>query len=198
MNRLVGVLRRLARELDGTGVPWALVGGLAVSAHTQPRFTRDIDIALSPADDAAAERLVDVMLRRGYRVVATLEQPPSGRLATVRLLPPGEDATGIVVDLLFASSGVEREISAAAERIEVASGLVLAVATVPALLALKVLSRDDRDRPQDVADLRALLRIASPSQLDQAWELLATIEARGFSRGRRLSESWEALLRERP
>lgn len=196
MNRLIEVLRRFARELDEVHVPWALVGGLAFSARCEPRFTRDVDIAVSLPDDAAAERLVHTMLQRGYRVLVTLEQDATGRLATVRLLPAGEAPTGIVVDLLFASSGVEQEIASDAEQLEVAPGLVLPVATLPALLALKVLSRDDRERPQDAADLRALLQTASPGDLDRACALLAAIEARGFSRGRNLTAQWQALLNE--
>jgi predicted nucleotidyltransferase len=134
------------------------------------------------------------MLRRGYRVLATLEQEATERLATVRLLPAGEEPTGIVADLLFASSGVEAEIASEAERIEVVPGLALPVATVPALIALKVLSRDDRERPQDIADLRTLLSTASPAELDRARALLATIEARGFARARNLTAEWQAFL----
>ena len=33
----------------------ALVGGIAVSTRTEPRFTRDLDFAVAVADDAAAE-----------------------------------------------------------------------------------------------------------------------------------------------
>ena len=39
-------------------LPVFLVGGLAVSARCEPRFTRDIDIAVALADDAQAEKLV--------------------------------------------------------------------------------------------------------------------------------------------
>ena len=197
MNRLTAVLGRLAADLDELSCPWALVGGLAVSARSEPRFTRDIDVAVFVADDAAAERLVHGILGRGYRVLATLEQEATERLATVRLTPPGEDTEGIVVDVLTASSGVEGEIVAQAERLEVAAGLVVPVAALPALLALKVLSRDDVERPQDHGDLRALLRVASPAELDRARTLLTEIEARGFSRGRNLIAQWEALLDER-
>ena len=83
---------------------------------------------------------------------------PIGRLATVRMIPPGEHATGIVVDLLFASSGIETEICQAAELLEIAAGVVIPVATSGYLLVMKVLSRS-AERPQDDADLRALLGV---------------------------------------
>lgn len=50
---LKDVLRTVVSELDGAGSPWALVGGLAVSARLEPRFTRDIDLAVSVAGGVA-------------------------------------------------------------------------------------------------------------------------------------------------
>jgi hypothetical protein len=72
----------------------------------------------------------------GYRVWAQIEQEATGRLATVRLSPPGEPGIGgVVVDLMFASSGIEPELAAAADPVEVFAGLVVPVATVPHLSA---------------------------------------------------------------
>jgi hypothetical protein len=194
MRRLEAALVRLDHDLRNAGIQWALVGGLAVSARSEPRFTRDIDAIVAVPDDAAAEALVRRLLAEGYRVVATLEQEARGRLATVRLSPPGESVPGVVVDLLFASSGVEGEIVAAAERVEIGEQLVFPVARIDALLALKVLSRDDNERPQDVADLRSLLKTATAGDIEGAKNLLRTIESRGFARGRRLIEEFDRLL----
>ena len=66
MNRLEAALRGIATELDRRGRSWALVGGLAVSARAEPRFTRDIDLALAVADDADAETLVHALVAHGY------------------------------------------------------------------------------------------------------------------------------------
>jgi hypothetical protein len=197
MRRLEAALVRLDDDLRKAGVGWALVGGLAVSARSEPRFTRDIDAVVAVPDDAAAEILVRRLLAEGYRVLATLEQEARGRLATVRLSPPGESAAGVVVDLLFASSGVEREIVEASERVEIAERLVFPVARIDALIALKVLSRDDTERPQDLADLRSLLRAAAPGDVEGARTLLGAIESRGFGRGRRLIQELERLLEPR-
>lgn len=38
-------------------MPWALVGGLAISARIEPRFTRDLDIAIAVENDARAEEV---------------------------------------------------------------------------------------------------------------------------------------------
>lgn len=65
LSRLERALRRAGHDLNDLGRRWALVGGLAVSARTEPRFTRDIDLVVSVANDADAERLVHDLQARG-------------------------------------------------------------------------------------------------------------------------------------
>jgi hypothetical protein len=45
--RLLAVLRLVAESFGDLRVPWALIGGLAVSVRAEPRFTRDIDLAVA-------------------------------------------------------------------------------------------------------------------------------------------------------
>jgi predicted nucleotidyltransferase len=175
---------------------WALVGGLAVSARTEPRFTRDVDLAVAVGGDCEAEATVRALQSRGYRVQALIEHEPTERLATTRLIPPGEEETGIVGDMLFASSGIEAEIAAAADALGVFPGLRVPVARIGHLIALKLLARDDRSRPQDRADLVALLRGASAPDLDEARAAASLIRQRGFHRGRDLAAALQEILRD--
>ena len=183
-TRLHTALRAISKDLSESGARSALVGGLAISARTEPRFTRDIDMAVAVSDDRDAEELVKFLTSRKYVIDTLVEQESLNRLATVRLIPPG--VPSLLVDLLFASSGIEPEIVAAAEPIEVIAGVVVRVATIPHLIATKVLSRDDDQRPQDRVDLVALLRAASDDEIDLARDALRTINARGFHRGKDL------------
>jgi len=95
---------------------------------------------------------------RDYGIEAVVEQEALGRLATVRLTRSSK-LQAPVIDLLFASSGIEPEVVAEAERIELLPNLTIGVARTGHLIALKVLSRDDVTRPQDLVDLRALMRV---------------------------------------
>src|SRR5882724_12752918 len=115
-----------------------------------------------------------------------LEQEKTGRIATVRLTRDSERS--VYVDLLFASSGIEPEIVAAAEELAVLEEVTVRVATRAHLIAMKVLARDDRNRPQDFDDLRALLADASEADLSDARHALSLVEARGYNRGRRLGD----------
>jgi len=73
----------------------------------------------------------------------------------------------VIVDLLFASSGIENEVVASADRLEVLPQLMVPVATTAHLIALKVLAGRNQDltdlgrgfnREQDVtADLEQLI-----------------------------------------
>jgi predicted nucleotidyltransferase len=186
-TRLERALARAAADLSAERLEFAVIGGLAVSVRAEPRLTRDFDLAVAIADDAAAEHAVRALLARGYVTVGLVEQASTRRIATVRLVTPGESAGGIVADLLFASSGIEPEIVAAAEPIEVLPGLRVPVARIGHLIALKLLARDDRQRPQDADDLAALRRVADASEIDRARFAVRLIGERGFHRGRDLA-----------
>jgi hypothetical protein len=192
VNRLARALTAAAGGLSGRR--FALVGGIAVSARCEPRFTRDLDLAVAALDDAAAEGTMRDLVARGFRVAAVVEQDAVGRLATARLVAPDEGEGGVVVDLLFASSGIEPEVASAGEALQVFAGLVAPVARTGHLLALKVLARDDVHRPQDLVDLRSLLAIATDEDIDLARESIRLIAQRGFDRGRDLAAALEDAL----
>jgi len=193
VTSLEAALRQIHADLIDSCVSFALVGGLAVSARTEPRFTRDADLAVALADDAEAEALIHNLRNRGYGIGAVVEQDAVGRLATVRLTRSSE-VQAPVIDLLFASSGIETEVVAEAEPIELLPNLTIGVARTGHLIALKILSRDDVSRPQDIVDLRALLRVASSAELARARESLGLIAARGYHRGRDLMSEMNTFL----
>ncbi len=187
-------LHRIDADLTHAHASFALIGGLAVSARTEPRFTRDADLAVAVADDNEAEALVHTLHALDYRIESVVEHEAVGRLATVRIVrSPAPRA--IVVDLLFASSGIETEIVAEAELLDLLPHLSMRVATTGHLIALKVLSRDDVTRPQDLVDLRTLLRVASEAELERARHALTLMAARGYHRGRDLIADLDGLLR---
>ena len=191
MNHLTDVLKRTMVDLEDVGADFAVVGGLAVSARSEPRFTRDIDYAVVVPTDGAAERLVNSLLAKGYHLQALLEQKRLGRIATVRLISPHH--RDVFVDLLFASCGIEKEVVGAATPIRLLRGVTTKVASIGHLLAMKVLSVN-KERTQDHADILQLLRYAAPSDLRTARAALRLIEKRRYHRRRSLSGKLERFI----
>lgn len=195
VNLLETALRSIVADLQREGAEWAIVGGLAVSARAEPRTTRDVDVVVAVANDAEAERLVRSLQSCGYRVHTLVEHDAAKRLATARIVH--SERANLLVDLLFASSGIESEIVDQAEPIEILQGLTAPIARTGHLVALKVLARDDRARPQDWDDIQALLAEADDSDIKDARAAVRLIEERGFARGRALRQQLEDILTSR-
>ena len=93
----------------------------------------------------------------------------------------------MVVDLLFASSGIEREIVTAAISLDIGAAAVVKVARVGHLVALKLLAQDPVKRPQDALDLHGLREVLDEEETQLAKEACALIVERGYGRRRDLS-----------
>lgn len=180
-------LRQAAADLEDLGVRWAMIGGVAVSARSAPRFTKDVDVVIAVASDTAAEGVIHQLSSRGYLPRAIIEHEYVDRLSTVRLTRGASDFT---VDLLFASSGIEAEIVAAATTIEIAPDLQAPIALTGHLIALKVLA----GRRHDQVDLDALLGVATDDDLATAREAVALIVERGFHRDQDVVADLEQVI----
>lgn len=100
MQSVDAVLRQAAEDLDAIGARWAVIGGLAVAFRAEPRFTKDVDIAVAVADDEEAEGVVNRLQVRGYALASLVEQDYVNRLATARLVRPKVGASSAFIDLL--------------------------------------------------------------------------------------------------
>jgi hypothetical protein len=184
-------LAAICGELARLGRRFALVGGLAVSIRADVRFTRDVDLVVLVADDSDAEGLTYELRSAGYVAVASVEHEARHRLATVRLMSP----SGVTVDLLFASSGIESEIVETATSVDMEGTLRIPVASAEGLLAMKILSMTDR-RLQDRIDAQHLLEFTPGLDLSKVRGNLAKITARGYSREQDLEAKLSSVLKE--
>lgn len=177
---------------------FAVVGGLAVGARIGPRFTRDADFALAVSNDEEAEAILAYFVRYGFRPEADIHDSEADRLHNMRLnsplLPDADPDEGQpIVDLLFATSGIESETVAAATPAPVFPGLTLPTARIPHLIAMKLLSESD-ERLQDRIDLQHLIAAATDADLAQVPSLLDLITQRGYHRDKNLPVVLDAFL----
>jgi hypothetical protein len=136
-NSLQRALREFAK-LVGDEVPWALIGGLAIGYHVEPRGTDDIDILLP--DEDSVEAIV--------RLTA-------GKFKRNRSHAITHTATGVEVEMLTATflkldPSLVRSVLASSV---VANGVRLA--DVNGLIALKL----TRWALQDRADIEKLVKM---------------------------------------
>jgi predicted nucleotidyltransferase len=69
-EQLLVIANKHLRELK---LKWSLIGGMAVSAHSEPRFTRDLDVAVAVESDTEAEDIIAKLRGRGLTVLVILE-----------------------------------------------------------------------------------------------------------------------------
>ena len=153
--------------LTSAGVPFVVVGGLAVNLQGVPRFTADVDLAvaldgavlvraahalgrlgLTPRLPISADQLADTDIVRGW-----VEERNLVALTFVDAAEPLRE-----VDLVLSSPVPFEELERTADRMT-AAGLTIAVASIDALIRMKT----GTGRAQDASDVDALVRVKGGS-----------------------------------
>ena len=93
--------RDLLSQFAASSVDYLMIGGWAVSFHSEPRYTKDLDLLLVGSDDnpaRAAEALaafgaprsvIDLLLALGPEELNAADAPPSrGRWSRTGAVPP--------------------------------------------------------------------------------------------------------------
>ena len=149
-SRLGQQLAQLLEVLNGAGVSYALIGGLALSPHGVIRGTTDVDLLLDAADSDAVDA---AFVKLGYDCLH-------------RSVDAGNYARNDQrVDLLYAHRPIARRLLATAAGHLTPFGH-LRVISAEGLIGLKVQALvNNPRRTQDLADIRALLQ-ANRDRLD--------------------------------
>lgn len=194
MGAILTELRNVVDDMNQLAVPYALVGGLAVSAHGEPRSTRDIDFAVAIASKNDQRDLVERLRGKGYGGEQVLMHVEPTHVLGTRVQSRGSAANRVAIDLLFSSSGIEAEIVKEAVSIEILPRIHVPIACRGHLIAMKILAQNDTDRIRDKSDLRDLLTRAGEADVSLARESVRLMMTRGFARGKDLVADLEAAL----
>jgi predicted nucleotidyltransferase len=143
LSRLGKQIEEIVRELNSSGIRFALIGGLALASHKVIRATQDVDLL---TDAYSAEEINRLLADLGYQCVHRSADAANYLRADER------------VDFLYASRPVARQLLAAAVEIKTAFG-ELRVVSAEGLIGFKLQGFvNDPRRTQDLEDIRALIR----------------------------------------
>lgn len=128
---------------------WCVFGAQAVVAYGAPRLSADVDvtIALTPEDP---ERFASDMASAGFDLRVT----DPGFVRRTRVMPFVHRVTGMPLDVVLASSGLEDEFLERARPVEL-GGVTVPLIHCEDLIVAKVLA----GRPKDLEDARSLWRL---------------------------------------
>jgi len=152
------LLAKLARALDGAGIPYMVIGGQAVLVHGEPRLTRDIDITLG-ADSSALTRVLDLAKIIGLTpTVREVEE----FVQKTNVLPLSDQPSAIRVDLIFSFTPYEAQAIRRAISLRVLDTPVR-FATAEDLIIHKLVA----GRPRDLEDVRGV--VTRQKHLDETY-----------------------------
>ena len=138
---------QVVAALDRIGAEYAVVGGIAVSFHAEPRYTKDIDLLFYAID---IDRVRSELNGLGYKVEAKPWTFESSEITLYRF-SKFEGEEHMMVDVMVGSEQEHEEIVRNAIAEETDYGMVK-VASKKDLIKMKRL----RNSAQDVADIEAL------------------------------------------
>lgn len=168
---LIDTVKRVLQTLDANQIPYAVIGGLAVSHHAVPRLTQDMDVIVAMEDAARFRALFPNCYQRGTAVVEVYE------------------IEGTRVDVLPAKLRYQRAVVKNVVQGDI-EGTPAKVASVPDLILLKMFAAPNRPelvaRRMDEADITGLVQMNSNSLTatdiryigDRLLELCFTVEDR--------------------
>ncbi len=137
----------IIKKLNEADIQYVVVGGIALSFHTQPRYTKDIDFLLLAE---GIDDLKSILKKMGYTFEATPWTFKNTNITLHRLTKiEGEDS--LTIDLLLDNEEKHKEIIKNAIVEETEYGLIR-IASREDLIWMKRL----RNSKQDIADIEAL------------------------------------------
>ena len=139
---------KIVQQLQREGVKYALIGGVAVAFHAEPRFTKDLDFLIQDID---LERVGSALKKVGYFSSATPWTFKDSGLTLHRFMKV-EQGDEMVVDILVAGDDRHRQIIERALVAESKGTGLIRVATRDDLVWLK----KQRLSKQDEADIERL------------------------------------------
>ncbi len=147
MNAQFEAAWQLHRFLSPRGIPYAIIGGIAVQRWGQPRLTRDVDFTILLPPGAEEPILREIVAAFPPRIEDAVAFALEHRVLPVEV-PGGSEA-----DLSLGLPGYEEAVIARAIAYDLGEGREVRLCSAEDLIIHKALA----GRPQDVADVEGVV-----------------------------------------
>jgi hypothetical protein len=183
MTQLEAALVEVASACEALGLPYMLIGGLAVAMWGEPRATLDVDVTVWVEPDGMEAAVAGLCARFG-----SLSRDPRAFVSQTHVLPV-TTSQGARADVVFAALPPERESIARAVPKQIDNHTVM-VASVEDLLLMKLVSERRKDREDAIRLLRRFKKSIDREYLEP--------RVRELSEALAQPDAWELLSRELP
>lgn len=181
---ITSLIKRIARQLDTSSIPYMIIGGQAVLLYGRPRLTRDIDITLGVDTDQFA-RIDDVCRSLGLESLA--EDGYAFALKT-KVLPVEAPDSKVRVDFIFSFTPYETQAIERANRVSLDDSVVRFASCEDVVIHKMVAGR-----PIDLEDVRHLIA-KNRKQLDLSYLRRWLVEFSGLAEHASVLADFERLL----
>lgn len=182
MNELVALAARIQTLMEGHGWKFCFIGGLAVQAWSEPRYTKDVDITLLTGF-GGEEPFIDVLLKH-----FSGRRPDAQAFALANRVLLLKDEKGLGIDVAMGALPFEEQAVRRAESVEAFPGVSLRFCTPEDLIVMKAFAGRDQDwmdvrmtivrRGVDMLDWDYILRQLRPlAEVKEAPEILERLQA---------------------
>lgn len=129
------------------GIPYAIIGGIALQRWGEPRFTRDVDITILANLDGEKAVLQKILSIFSPRISDALQFALKNRVCLVR------SKNGCEIDISLGIPGYEEEVVKRAVECDLGEGYMVRICSAEDLIIHKALA----GRPQDLADIESII-----------------------------------------
>jgi hypothetical protein len=149
---------------------WYVFGAQAVNVHGRPRMTADVDVTV----EIGRAELPALIRRLDDAGFALRVADPEDFMMATSVLPFVHTRTGMPLDMVIATSGLERMFLERAQPADVGGGVLVPVISPADLVVTKILA----GRPKDIDDAVSVLGSEGEGavDVDALRELIAQIE----------------------
>lgn len=148
MNAQEAAAWEMHQFFDSLGLPYAVIGGMAVQWWGEPRATRDVDLTvMTPLDRPSVAFIRQVLERFPGRIENAEEFARRNRVILITA------SNGCPVDISLGLPGYEEEVMQRTVEVELEPGKAIRICSAEDLIIHKAVA----GRPQDVRDVEGIV-----------------------------------------